>query len=90
LVNKGLKCKQSDWPYQVLEYFAGKITEQELILLAGSDPQKTCEVHCYVGYVYKFTGDTAQAMEHFQVSIETNQKELVVYTLSQIELDKLN
>lgn len=86
LIKPVIEGENKEWPYPAIQYLANEITEDELIETAGDDPGRLCEVHCYIGYMYKFADDKGSADEHFRASLETNKIDFVEYKLSQIEL----
>jgi lipoprotein NlpI len=86
IIKPALEGDDKEWPYSVIRYFAGEITEDELMDEAGDDKGRLCEVHCYIGYIHKFAGDEDIAKQHFKASLATGETKFVEYKMVECEL----
>jgi tetratricopeptide (TPR) repeat protein len=59
------------WYYRYLDYQSGRITEDELLRVAGRCRLKLCEAHLAIGLRHLAEGDRAGAAAHFQESADT-------------------
>jgi tetratricopeptide (TPR) repeat protein len=55
----------SAWPYPILQYLSGSLTESQLLGLA-KDPGQLTELHTYVGLNLSVNGNTAEALTHLR------------------------
>lgn len=86
IIKPALQGDSKEWPYSVIKYFAGEITDDELMNEAGDDEGRLCEVHCYIGFIHKFAGDEERARKHFKESLATGKTNFVEYIMAEFEL----
>ena len=77
--------KPGDWSTQVLKYFAGQMTADELLALA-IDNDKQTEAHAYIGEILLSENKKAEAFEHFNWVKNHGNKTFVEYHISLQEL----
>lgn len=76
----------NEWSRKVLKFLAKKITADELIRLAGTDPDKLTEAHTYIGEVDLISSKQKEAVEHFKWVRSNGNKEFIEYYLAIAEL----
>lgn len=85
-VKDWLKLLKPDaWSTEVLKFFAGKLTADELLAMAN-DNDKLTEAHAYIGEVLLAENDKAKAMEHFIWVRNYGNRDFVEYQLALKEL----
>ncbi len=70
-----------DWSTQVLKYFDGQMTADELLALAD-DNNKQTEAHAYIGEILLSENKKAEAFEHFNWVKNNGNKKFVEYHIS--------
>ncbi len=77
------------WIAPVVHFYAGKISEDSLLVTANNNGQK-CEAYYYAGMKHLFDGDTTKAKARFEACIATGISNYFEYEWAEIELDRLN
>jgi len=83
------------WPYPIVAYFLGSLSESQLWAATRStDPQirlnRTCEIHTYLGEIKIARGQVAQAKVNFEHALKECPVSFTETTLSKRELDRLS
>jgi lipoprotein NlpI len=79
---------ERNWPYPVVQYLRGKMSEKELISAAAVDGQMT-EARCYIGLNLECDGREAEAVEHFRWVERSGDSTYFEYEIALHELKKL-
>jgi lipoprotein NlpI len=82
------RCDTSLWPYPIVKYFRGEISEEKL-LAEASDKNKATAVHCYLGLEALQNGKTDSARAHFLWVKEHGNTAHYEYMISRAELERL-
>jgi len=94
--------KEEKWVVPVLRFYAGKVSEKELLEAASSkdsttDIQQKCEAYFYIGMAYLLDMEEARLSEHpglarakeyFEKCVATGQTDFIEYKGAQVELGK--
>lgn len=80
--------KPNVWSTQVLRYFDGQMTAEELLALADNNDKQT-EAHAYIGVILLSENKKAEAFEHFDWVRNHGNKAFVEYHISLAELMRL-
>lgn len=87
-VNFWLKQVKADtWTTQILRYFAGQLTAEQLLATAVDNDELT-EAHAYIGEMKLFTGDRRSAAEHFRWVELNGNRDFSEYVLATEELER--
>lgn len=73
------------WSTQILKYFDGQMTAEELLALAD-DNDKLTEAHTYIGEVLLSENKKAEAFEHFDWVRQNGNETFIEYTIAIEEL----
>lgn len=73
--------KPADWSTQVLRYFDGQMSADELLALADDNDKQT-EAHAYIGEILLSENNKAEAFKHFTWVKDNGNKTFVEYTIS--------
>lgn len=79
--------KPGDWSTQVLRYFDGQMTADELLALADNNDKQT-EAHAYIGEILLAENKKAEAFEHFTWVKNIGNKTFVEYRIALEELKR--
>lgn len=79
--------KPGAWSTQVLRYFDGQMSADELLALADDNDKQT-EAHAYIGEVLLSENNKAEAFEHFNWVKNNGNKTFIEYTISLLELNQ--
>lgn len=79
--------KPGDWSTQILKYFDGQMTADELLALADDNDKQT-EAHAYIGEILLSENKKAEAFEHFRWVKNSGNKTFVEYQISLEELKR--
>lgn len=77
-----------NWPYPVVQYLRGNMSEKELISAAADVGQMT-EARCYIGLNLECDGREAEAVEHFRWVERSGDSTYSEYEIALHELKKL-
>ena len=77
------------WTTQILKYFNGQLTADQLLALA-TDNDKLTEAHAYIAEVQLLENKNTEALVHFKWVRDNGNKTFTEYTLSIAELKRLN
>ncbi|HEX3102605.1 MAG TPA: hypothetical protein VHQ01_12465, partial [Pyrinomonadaceae bacterium] len=77
------------WPFNIVRFFAGEVTGDELLKLAGNNDQRT-EAHTYAGMDLRINGHGAEAKVHFKWVKEFGNSHFSEYPLAVAELERLS
>ena len=80
--------KDVSWTTQVIRYFAGKLPEDKLLLLANDNGTKT-EALTYLGESAMFRGDVAAARRYFEWVTQSGNRNYLEYNLAVADLGRL-
>jgi lipoprotein NlpI len=76
--------KTGEWPTQLLQLLAGRVTADDLLKQATDDGRRT-EVHSLAGEMFVLAGDTKNAAVHFQWNKENGNRTRILFQLSRLE-----
>ncbi len=79
--------KPGAWSTQILKYFDGQMTAEELLALANDNDTQT-EAHAYIGVILLSENKRAEAFEHFNWVKENGNKTFTEYIISLEELKR--
>ncbi|MBK7704699.1 MAG: tetratricopeptide repeat protein [Acidobacteria bacterium] len=79
--------KPGAWSTQILRYFDGQMTADELLALANNNDMQT-EAHAYIGEMLLSENKRAEAFEHFNWVRENGNKAFLEYIISLEELKR--
>jgi len=79
--------KPGAWSTQILKYFDGQMTADELLALATDNDTQT-EAHAYIGEIFLSENKRAEAFEHFNWVKQNGNKTFVEYIISLEELKR--
>ncbi len=79
-----------DWPNLLLSYFAGKVTQQQLLVAAGDHNAKLCEAWYYIGERKFVQGDPNGAREAFAYCLLTRVERFIEFDLAAWRLRDLD
>lgn len=86
----------ADWATNLVRFYAGEMTEQQLIASVAIDlngerqlAERLCETYFYLAKWYQAKGDTNQALIYFQQSLATNVFEFVEHRYARLEIARL-
>jgi lipoprotein NlpI len=82
------RLKTKEWPFAVIELFAGKRTP-EATLAAATKPEDVCEAHFYIGEWHLLRGDKAAATKGLRLATDTCPKTFTEFAAAQAELGRL-
>jgi tetratricopeptide (TPR) repeat protein len=88
LDNALANCDASAWPYPILRYLKGSLTEQAL-LAGAKDNDELTEAHAYLGLDFSASDKRDEALAHLRWVRENGNKEFVEYPLALAELERL-
>lgn len=77
------------WPYPVLQFIQGKISEEELLKIAGQNNNKLTECKTFIGVDYEIKDDIEQARKNYSWVMEKGNPFYLEYDLAQIRLLKI-
>jgi tetratricopeptide (TPR) repeat protein len=83
-----IKCDTRIWPYAVIRYLRGDLSEGALLTLAGTDDQRA-EAHTYIGMDLLLKGQREEARAHFLWMQQNGSPRLLEYPLAVSELARL-
>lgn len=87
-LNEWLKLlKPGAWSTQILRYFDGQMTAEELLALATDNDMQT-EAHAYIGEILLSENKRAEAFEHFNWVKQNGNKTFIEYNFSIEELKR--
>lgn len=75
------------WSTQILKYFDGQMTAEDLLALANDNDTQT-EAHTYIGEILLSENKRAEAFEHFNWVKQNGNKTFVEYNISLEELKR--
>jgi tetratricopeptide (TPR) repeat protein len=85
--------KPDDWFSKIGHFLTGQLTESEFLAAAANATPKTniglCQAYFYAGSKHLVSGDKVTAMDYFQKSVATNQKDYEEYSSAAAELELL-
>jgi serine/threonine protein kinase len=67
---------------RLVEYGAGKLGADQLLLASATSRGNLCEAHCFIAITTLAEGDRARAREHFRAALATHARVLTMYDLS--------
>lgn len=79
----------SAWPFPVIKYLKGSLSERDLLVLA-TDNDKLTEAHAYLGLDLILNGKRDEALSHFNWVTEHGNKKFYEYALTLAELARIN
>lgn len=79
--------KPEAWSTQILKYFNGQMTAEELLALANDNDTQT-EAHTYIGEILLTENKRAEAFEHFNWVQQNGNRTFVEYIISLEELKR--
>ena len=79
--------KPGAWSTQILKYFDGQLTAEELLALANDNDTQT-EAHAYIGEILLSENKRAEAFEHFNWVKQNGNKTFIEYNFSLEELKR--
>jgi lipoprotein NlpI len=89
------KLEQSHWASNIVAFYLGRISEQQLLEIAAnvnSDPQqlaeRLCEVYFYLAKWYQ-PHNPSKALDYYKKVLATNVYEFVEHRYARIEMNKL-
>ena len=83
-----IKCDTRIWPYAVIRYLRGDLSEGALLTFAGTDDQRA-EAHTYIGMDVLLKGQREEARTHFLWMRQNGSPRLLEYPLAVAELGRL-
>ena len=86
--------KTRDWPYPVIELYAGKKPPQSLLdrvsgATSRKEKERACETYFYVGYWYLLNGDHDKAKSLFEQAVATGISDFNEYKTAEAEIWRL-
>lgn len=75
------RCDTSAWPYAVVSYLQGELTESALIALATDNDKKT-EAHGYIGMNFSLLGHFREALQHFSWVKDNGNRDFTEHSLA--------
>ena len=88
VVDKALANTAKTWPYRILKYLHGDVSDADLLHDAADNDQRT-EVHAYVGVALWLSGSAEKARKHLDWVREKGNRRFVEYGLAQLVLRHL-
>jgi len=88
LASHAAKLLGKKWPYPIIDYYLGNITDVEMSA-AAKTPEEKCEVSFYRGEQDLLTGKTDNAIPYLRTAREVCPKTFIEYTAAILELRKL-
>lgn len=74
------------WLYDLYSYIGGKMSEEELLALAGADRTKLVQANYYIGQHYAARDSQEKAIPYFNAAIATGDKSVDEYYLAKLAL----
>jgi len=74
------------WLYDLYSYIGGKMSEEELLALAGADRTKLVQANYYIGQHYVARDSQEKAIPYFNAAIATGDKSVDEYYLAKLAL----
>ena len=82
------RLEPGTWQYNLIRFFAGEITGDELLKIASKNDERT-EAHAYIGEDLRLKGFTEEPKTHFQWVKQYGNGTFVEYTLALAELSRI-
>ena len=77
------------WPYPVMQYIQGKISEAELLNIAGGNNNKLTECKTFIGVDFEIKSNVEQARKNYSWVMEKGNPFYLEYDLAEIRLLKI-
>ena len=87
-LNESAQKLKSDWPFPIVRYLRGDLSEAELLKLAVDDDKRT-GARCYLGMDLALKGKKDAAIAHFRWVKEHGNQEFTEYAIALAELERL-
>lgn len=90
------KLDKADWGYQIVQLYAGKLSEEEFLQrmthnLGESEKltERLCEAYFYLGKHMQMKGQQLQAVNYFKLALMTNVYGFVEHRYASVELTRI-
>ncbi|MDV6326541.1 lipoprotein NlpI [Idiomarina sp. PL1-037] len=96
LAQNAEKLDKSDWGYQIVQLYTGKLSEEEFLQrmtrnLGESEKltERLCEAYFYLGKYMQMKGEQLQAVNYFKLALMTNVYGFVEHRYASVELTRI-
>lgn len=87
MVQARKKADPDAWPYNIIQFYDGQMTAEDLLAVAANNDQRT-EAHAYVGMFLRLNHKNAEARTHFEWVKEYGTRSFYEYPLALAELER--
>lgn len=91
-----LRLSNNNWASQIVDFYLGEVTEEELLdnTVSGASSQeeladRLCEVYFYLGKYHSARSKFGKAKNYFKLTLSTNVYEYVEHRYARVELNLL-